>query len=114
VDWWVIPSLFVAAFGLVIWRGYRRAKQIHELKAHGQQTHGTIVARRKFNTRSGTRWMIVYEYNVDGRIRKHRSNVSREEWQSLAEGQLIALRYLPHRPSVVAPEAGIEKANESG
>ena len=113
MDWWVVPSLFVAGLAVVLWRGYRRAQQIHELKIHGQQTHGTVVARRKFSTRSGTRWVIVYEYNVDGQVRKHRSSLSRQEWDSFAEGQLIALRYLPHRPSVVAPEIVIAKAKSA-
>jgi hypothetical protein len=110
VDWWMLPLLFVAALGFVFWRGSQRAKEIQELKVHGQPTHGTIVARRKFSTKSSSRRVIVYEYNVDGRVRKHRSHVSREDFESLTEGQLIALRYLPHRPSVVAPEIVIAKS----
>jgi hypothetical protein len=110
MDWWVVPLLFVGGLGFVVWRGYTRAREIHELKIHGQPTHGTIVARNKFNTKPGSRWVIVYEYNVDGQVRKHRSHVSREEFESFKEGQLIALRYLPHRPTVVAPEIVIAKS----
>ena len=109
MDWWVVPLLFVAGLGIVMVRGYQRAREIQELKVHGQPTHGTIVAKRRFSAKSGTRWVIVYEYNVDGRVRKHRSHVSRQDFDSLAEGQLIALRYLPHRPSVVAPELVMAK-----
>ena len=109
MDWWFVPLLFAGVFGVMVWRTYRRAQQIRELKVHGQPTHGTIVARHKFNTRTGLRWVIVYEYDVDGRTRKYRSHVSREEYESFKEGQLIALRYLPHRPSVVAPEIAINK-----
>jgi hypothetical protein len=113
MEWWVFPLMLAGVLGIVAWRGYNRAREIHELKAHGQPTHGTIVARHKFNTKSGSRWVITYEYNVDGRPRKHRSHLSRQEFDTFTEGQLIALRYLPHRPTVVAPEIVIAKSKRA-
>lgn len=112
MEWLILSLVFIAFIVLTAIKGYRRASQIHVLIHQGQLAQGRIVAIRRFGTAAGHRWMLVYEYDVDGQQRKQRSFVSREEAQRMREADSIALRYLPASPAVAAPMFVIEKSPE--
>lgn len=108
--------LFVAVFGaavsLVLFNLYRRARHIHLLLNEGAPVHGIVSAKRSPVQKGRKRYILTYEYMADGATRKGRSIVSREVYDSHTEGQMIALRYLPMKPSVSAPEFVLEKARK--
>ena len=108
--------LFVAVFGaavsLVLFNLYRRARHIHLLLNEGAPIHGVVATKRSPVQKGRRRYILTYEYMANGATRKGRSIVSREVYDSHTEGQMIALRYLPMKPSVSAPEFVLEKARK--
>lgn len=108
--------LFVAIFGsavaLVLFTVYRRAKQIHHLLNDGAPVHGVVSSKRTYVQKGRQRFVITYEYMADGATRKGRSIVSRELFDAHSDGQSIALRYLPNKPAVSAPQFVLEKARK--
>jgi hypothetical protein len=102
-----------ALFGLSLWSGYRRAKQVYELSQHGLPVTGTITRRWK---RQGKvrRPFLSYSYSVAGQTYKHTMALSSDEYLTYAEGQLIELRYLPNKPEISATEKIVEQSRQAG
>jgi len=99
--------------GLSLWNGYQRAKQVYELSQRGLPVTGTITRRWK---RMGKRRrpFLRYDYSVAGQNYKHTMALSWEEYETYAEGQPIALRYLPDQPEISASEKIVEQSRQAG
>lgn len=102
-----------ALVGLSLWNGYQRARQVHELSQRGLPVTGTITRRWK---RRGKRRrpFLQYDYSVAGQSYKHTMALSWDEYEGCAEGQPIALRYLPEKPGISASEKIVEQSRQAG
>ncbi len=101
-----------ALIGLSLWNGYARARQVHELVQHGLPVTGTITRRWK---RRGKRRrpFVAYEYSVSGRSYRHSMALGQDEYEGFAEGQPIALRYLPDKPHISATEKIVGQSRQA-
>ena len=110
----ILAFIFAAAalFGLTLWNGYRRARQVYLLSHSGLPVTGKIVRRWK---RGGKRRRayLRYEYSVGGNTYAHNRVVSQEVYAASAEGDPVALRYLPDQPSISATEQDVETSRQA-
>lgn len=102
-----------ALVGLSLWNGYQRARQVYELSQRGLPVTGTITRRWKSRGKR-RRPFLRYDYSVAGQNYKHTMALSWDEYETYAEGQPIALRYLPDRPGISASEKIVEQSRQAG
>jgi hypothetical protein len=98
-----------AAAAWIVYNVRKRARERAALVHESVAIHGRITAKRVMRVKGRTRLMLLYEYSPNGQSCTGRCVVTREEFDAHAEGQMLALRYLPHRPSVSAPEFLLER-----
>jgi hypothetical protein len=98
-----------AIVALSLWNGYRRAKQIQRLVREGLPVSGRITWRGNRRGKAGQR-SIRYEYSVRGEKYTGRSALSRAQYSACAEGDAIALHYLPSEPRVAAPQFTVDQS----
>lgn len=108
---------FVILFGIVVavvvWNGYRRARDIHLLTTHGLPVTGSITAKKK-RAGQGTRSRhIEYTWTVSGQTCKGRSFLNFEQYDKVNEGDPIALVYLAGNPKVAAPDFVVETSRKA-
>lgn len=109
--------LFILAVGglvgLSLWNGYQRARQVYELSQRGLPVTGTITRRWK-SWGKRRRPFLRYNYSVAGQSYKHTIALSWDEYEAYAEGQPIALLYLPDKPQISASEKIVEQSRQAG
>jgi|GEM_PF-2243817 len=102
-----------ALIGLSLWNGFARARQVYELTQHGLPVTGTITRRWKRRGKKRKPYM-AYEYSIAGQNYRHSMALSWDEYEAYAEGQPIALRYLPEKPGISATEKIVEQSRQAG
>ncbi|HEY6641613.1 DUF3592 domain-containing protein [Povalibacter sp.] len=109
--------LFFAVFGsvlaLVLFSLYQRARQVHALVHEGVPIAGVVTRKHRFTQKNRARFSLHYEYTPNGRTRHGRAFVSREQFESHSEGQMLRVRYLARKPSVSAPEFVLDQARRA-
>jgi hypothetical protein len=104
MDPFVVVVGFAAAIACIAYRGVRRRLQARQLAERGRTVAGRIVSLSAAKMKSVTRYMVAYEYEVEGRVYKGMSRLTRTQHDRLSQGGPIALVYLPDRPEVALPE----------
>lgn len=109
MEWLLLSLVFIAFVILTALRGSRKTSDVRGLLREGASVQGVVLSKQSLSGGSPTsRWLLVYEYTVEGRKRTGRSLVSDAQARSVAVGQPIALKYLPSNPRISAPELLID------
>lgn len=107
----VFILLFSGVVAFTLWNGWHRAGQIHQLVKQGLPVTGVITRKRK---RPGkAQRYIEYAWTLSGQTHKGKSHLGLEEFSRWNEGDPIALRYLPGKAGVAAPEFVVEQARKA-
>lgn len=109
MEWLLLSLVFIAFVILTALRGSRRTSDVRVLLREGAPVRGVLLSKQSLSGGSpASRWLLVYEYTVEGRKRTGRSLVSDDQARALAVGQPLDLRFLPSNPRIVAPAFLVE------
>lgn len=106
----LMPVFGVLAVGFLI---MRRGFELKQLATDGVQSTATVT--RKLRTGNARpRFSIRYEYrDADGDVHTHKSNVTREAWSAIDEGDTIAIAYSASKPRISAPLEIVQQAGSA-
>jgi Protein of unknown function (DUF3592) len=77
------------------------------LAAQGAETGGTVTRRWRGGSKN-RQYRIAYEFHTGGQVFHGEAAIRREAWESLSEGQRLAVRYAAGNPEVNRPANLVE------
>lgn len=106
----LVPVFGMFAVGFLI---MRRGFELKQLAADGVESTATVIRKRRAGS-ARPRFFVRYEYrDADGNVHTHRSNVTRETWEAVAEGDTIAIAYSASKPRISAPLEIVHQARSA-
>jgi hypothetical protein len=97
--WLVLIPISLITVGLIAW-SVIAWNNYQQLSADGQTAQGVIQSKRTYEDDATTDYYLRYGFEVNGQSYTKEAEVSQSRYRATAEGESIAVLYVPANPSI--------------